>query len=46
MIELEKYTITDRNDGALWIEMLNGEGMQVSKEAFERIVAEFYKDIF
>ena len=43
MIELYNYTITDRNDGTLWIAMPDGEGMQVQKEAFEKIVADFYK---
>jgi hypothetical protein len=46
MIETNSFTITDRGDGSFWIERPDGEGMQVSKDVFEKLIAEFYKENF
>lgn len=45
-IETYNFRITDRGDGSLWIERTDGEGMQVTKEDFDRLIEKFYRDNF
>ena len=45
-IEVGEYTIRELSDGSIWIKREDGEGMQVSLEIFEELIADFYKENF
>ena len=41
-----KYEISQLDNGDYWIRTEGGEGMQVSKRNFEKLIDEFYKKEF
>lgn len=45
-VRIGKFIITELDDKNIWISIDDGEGGQFSKEAFEKVVAEFYKENF
>lgn len=45
-ISVGEYTITHDSDGDYWIEHKSGEGMQVFKVNFEKLISDYYKSEF
>lgn len=45
-LEVGKYTITKYQDEDFWIKHESGEGMQVFKRVFEKLIDDFYKNEF
>ena len=44
MMQIGEYTIVDLSDDSLWIEKEDGEGFGYSKEKFEELLKEFFKE--
>lgn len=45
-IIIGKYDIQDMMDDTFWITVEGGEGMQVSAEKLEKLIADFYEKEF
>ena len=44
--DIGDYSISLMDNGDYWLEHVSGEGMQVNKEMFDQLIAQFYADNF